>query len=187
MKLVVGLGNPGANYRQTRHNIGFMILAELAGRYVNGKPKNKFHGELLEVGIRDEAVLLLCPSTYMNRSGVSVSEAVRFYKIPFDEVLIVCDDLNLPFSKLRIRADGSAGGQKGLLDVARMLGTEAFPRLRFGIGRPPGMMDAADYVLARFVEEEWKQLPSALKRAADAVEAWIVYGTAEAMNRFNGQ
>ena len=188
MKLVVGLGNPGSRYWATRHNVGFMVLAELASRHCPGeKPKNKFHGELLEAKIRTDNLLLLCPSTYMNRSGLSVSEAVRFYKIPHEDLLVVCDDLNLPFAKLRMRSDGSSGGQKGLDDVIRLLGTDRFSRLRFGIGRPPGPVDAADYVLARFFEEEQIQLPQALKRAADAVETWVAYGTAESMNRFNGQ
>ena len=187
MKFVVGLGNPGSQYRATRHNIGFMILAELASRWASGKPKAKFHGELLEATIGGHAVQLLCPSTYMNRSGLSVSEAVRFYKLPLEELLVVCDDMNLPFAKLRIRVDGSAGGQKGLADIIRQLGTEGFARLRFGIGRPPDRVDPADYVLARFFEEEQTALPQALKRAADAVETWIVSGTAESMNRFNGQ
>lgn len=187
MKLVVGLGNPGSRYQGTRHNIGFMILAELARRHTGAKPKNKFHGELLEARVLADTVLFLCPSTYMNRSGISVSEAVRFYKIPHENVLVVCDDLNLPFSRLRFRTDGGAGGQKGLIDIIRLLGTESFPRLRFGIGRPPQAMDPADYVLARFIEEEQSRLPQVLKRAADAVEIWIAYGTVEAMNRFNGQ
>lgn len=187
MKLVVGLGNPGAQYHGTRHNIGFMILAELAGRAAAGKPRNKFHGEAIECPIAGQGVLLLCPTTYMNRSGISVSEAVRFYKIPHEDLLVVCDDLNLPFAKLRLRSEGTSGGQKGLDSIIQFLGGNRFARLRFGIGRPPERIDAADYVLARFFEEEQKQLPQALKRAADAVETWLSAGTAEAMNRYNGQ
>jgi PTH1 family peptidyl-tRNA hydrolase len=187
MKLIVGLGNPGAQYRSTRHNIGFMVLAELASRWTQSKPKAKFHGELLETSIGKNVVQLLCPSTYMNCSGLSVSEAVRFYKMSLNDLLVVCDDMDLPFAKLRFRADGSAGGQKGLADIVRQLATDKFSRMRFGIGRPPAHIDAADYVLARFLDNEQSTLPQALKRAADAVETWVVSETTEAMNKFNGQ
>lgn len=188
MKLVVGLGNPGAKYRSTRHNIGYLVLSELASRFPGNRPKARFQGDLID--IRDkkgDAVQLLCPTTYMNRSGQSVSEALRFYKIPLENLLVVCDDLNLPFTKLRFRSDGGSGGQKGLADIVRALGTEKFPRLRMGIGEPPGRMDAADYVLMNFTEKERPELEVALKEAADAVEYWIEFGISEAMNRFNGK
>lgn len=187
MKLVVGLGNPGAKYRQTRHNVGYLVLSELATRYAMGNvPKAKFHGDLLDIRDRQgNVVQLLCPTTYMNRSGLSVSEAARFYKIPHKDILIVCDDLNLPFTQLRFRNEGSSGGQKGLADVIRMFGTEEIPRLRIGIGQPPGQMDATDYVLMNFTEKERPKLAVCLKEAADAVERWIKDGISEAMNRYN--
>ena len=189
MKLVVGLGNPGAKYRMNRHNVGYMVLAELAEKFSGGppnRPQSKFHGDLLN--LRDsggDPLLLLAPTTYMNRSGLSVGEAVGFYKIPLDNILVVCDDLNLPFCQLRLRNEGRAGGQKGLADVLRVLGTEKVPRLRIGIGSPPGQMDAADYVLMNFTEREHTDVEITIKQAADAVGCWLKNGIGEAMNRYN--
>jgi PTH1 family peptidyl-tRNA hydrolase len=189
MKLVVGLGNPGIKYRKNRHNVGYAVLAELAGKFSDGqpnRPQSKFHGDLLN--LRDsegETVLLLAPTTYMNRSGLSVGEIVGFYKIPLNNVLIVCDDLNLPFCQLRLRSEGGAGGQKGLADILRVLGTDKVPRLRIGIGSPPGPMDAADYVLMNFTEKERPDMEITIKQAADAVTCWLTKGIAEAMNRYN--
>jgi len=192
MKLVVGLGNPGVKYRMTRHNVGYMVLAELAERFSVGqpsaiRPQSKFHGDLVD--IREPgggAVLLLAPTTYMNRSGLSVGEAAGFYKMPPSDVLVVCDDLNLPFCRLRLRSEGGSGGQKGLADILRVLGTEKVPRLRIGIGSPPGQMDAADYVLMNFTEKELPDLKITIKQAADAVVCWLHKGIGEAMNRYNG-
>ncbi|MDR1923367.1 MAG: aminoacyl-tRNA hydrolase [Planctomycetaceae bacterium] len=188
MKLVVGLGNPGAKYRGTRHNIGYLVLSELVSRYPSCSPKSRFHGDFVDVkDKKGDAIYFLCPTTYMNRSGLSVAEAVRFYKIPHEDVLIVCDDLNLPFTKLRLRSEGGSGGQKGLADILRVLGTEKVPRLRFGIGEPPGQMDAADYVLMNFTEKEREMLQIALKEAADATLHWINYGIADTMNKYNNK
>ena len=187
MKLVVGLGNPGNRYRATRHNVGYMVLGELASRFPNERPKARFHGDFLDVRSNGEQVLLLCPTTYMNRSGLSVAEAAKFYKIELNDVLIVCDDLNLPFGQLRLRAEGGSGGQKGLADIVRALGTESVPRLRIGIGSPPGQMDAADYVLMNFTEKERPELAVVLKQAADAVEHWIAHGVQSAMNKYNAK
>jgi PTH1 family peptidyl-tRNA hydrolase len=155
MKLIVGLGNPDARYRMTRHNVGYMVLAELASQFSAGKPQNKFRGELASIREPNgESILLLAPTTYMNRSGLSVGDAVGFYKLSPSDVLIVCDDLNLPLNRLRFRSEGSSGGQKGLADIIRSLGTDKVPRLRIGIGSPPGQMDASDYVLMNFTEKE---------------------------------
>ena len=191
MKLVVGLGNPGAKYRMNRHNAGYMVLAELAEKFSAGqpsgiRPQSKFHGDLID--IREPggmSVLLLAPTTYMNRSGLSVGEAVGFYKMPPDDVLVVCDDLNLPFCRLRFRSEGGSGGQKGLADILRVLGTEKVPRLRIGIGSPPGQMDAADYVLMNFIEKELPDLKVTVRQAADAVVCWLTKGIDEAMNQYN--
>ncbi len=187
MRIVVGLGNPGEQYRATRHNIGYLILSEVARRVACESPKSKFRADALNIQVRDEKVLLICPTTFMNRSGSSVLEASRFYKVPPENVFVVCDDLNLPFAKIRIRSEGSSGGQKGLQDVIRVLGTEKIPRLRFGIGQPPAHWDAADYVLANFCDAEKKLLPEALKNAADAVLCYLNEGLNEAMNRYNGR
>ncbi|MGH7128087.1 MAG: aminoacyl-tRNA hydrolase [Planctomycetaceae bacterium] len=185
MKAVVGLGNPGLKYQKTRHNVGYEVLAELARRLGGGRPTIKFEAETVEVRLGDEKVLLVAPQTYMNRSGRSVRQAVDFFKLPLDDLLIVCDDMNLDCGRLRLRGAGSAGGQKGLADIIRHLGTEAFPRLRLGIGRPPGRMAATDYVLSRFRSEETEAIEHALALAADAVETWVGDGLDAAMNRFN--
>jgi len=189
MKLIVGLGNPGARYRMTRHNVGYMVLAELAQRFSGSqaiRPQSKFRGDLVD--IREPGggtVLLLAPTTYMNRSGLSVGEAVGFYKMPPSDLLVVCDDLNLPFSRLRLRGEGGSGGQKGLADIIRVLGTDKVPRLRIGIGSPPGQMDAADYVLMNFTEKERPDMEITIKQAADAVICWLHKGIGEAMNQYN--
>jgi len=188
MKLIVGLGNPGVKYRMNRHNVGYMVLAELAERHPGNRPQSKFRGDLMNISEPGgESILLLAPTTYMNRSGLSVGKAVGFYKIPTNDVLVVCDDLNLPFSKLRFRSEGSSGGQKGLADIVRVLGTDKVPRLRIGIGSPPGQMDAADYVLMNFTEKEQPDLKITIKQAADAVVCWLNKGIDEAMNRYNSR
>ena len=186
MKLIVGLGNPGVKYRMNRHNVGYMVLAELAERFPGNRPQSKFHGDLLSVRAPSgESVLLLAPTTYMNRSGLSVGEASGFYKIPPNDILVVCDDLNLPFCRLRLRSEGSSGGQKGLADIVRVLATDKVSRLRIGIGRPPGQMDAADYVLMNFTEKEQPDMKITIKQAADAVLCWLNEGIDLAMNQYN--
>ena len=185
MKLVVGLGNPGRRYDGTRHNVGYAVLAELARRFGLGRPKVKFQGEVLDADLDGEKALLLSPTTYMNRSGASVQAACDFYKLPLEDLLVICDDLNLPQGKLRIRAGGSAGGQKGLADIIRRLGNEEFPRLRVGIGAPPEGWDAVDYVLAKFRAEEAAEAEKAVKRAADAVAVWARQGIQSCMNQYN--
>ena len=154
MKLVVGLGNPGRRYEGTRHNIGYAILAELARKFGAGPPKARFHGAVVEADLSGQKALLLSPTTFMNLSGTSVQEAKSFYKLADEDLLVVCDDLNLPVGKLRFRARGSSGGQKGLEDIIRRLGTEDFPRLRIGVGTAPEGWDWADYVLGKFTPEE---------------------------------
>jgi PTH1 family peptidyl-tRNA hydrolase len=129
--------------------------------------------------------LLLCPQTYMNRSGSSVLAARDFYKIDHADLLVVCDDFNLPLAKLRVRSRGSAGGQRGLQDIIRRLGTDEFPRLRIGIGTPPPSWDAADFVLSKFAKDEEPAMDAAVCRAADAVVAWATQGIATAMNQYN--
>ncbi|REK17201.1 MAG: aminoacyl-tRNA hydrolase [Planctomycetota bacterium] len=185
MKLVVGLGNPGRKYKGTRHNVGFRVAAELASRHGQTKPKRAFQGEVVEARIHDEKILLLCPHTLMNLSGGSVLAARDFYKIAGDELLIVSDDMNLPLAKLRFRGSGSSGGQKGLANIIQRLGTDEVPRLRIGIGGPPGGRDAADWVLGRFTKKEAEEIDVAVACAADAVEVWVREGIAATMNRYN--
>jgi PTH1 family peptidyl-tRNA hydrolase len=185
MKLVVGLGNPGRRYQGTRHNVGFAVLAELAREFGSGAAKSKFHGEIVEASLDGQRALLLSPLTYMNHSGLSVQEAKGFYKIPHDHLLVLCDDLNLPVAKLRFRAQGSSGGQKGLEDIVHRLGTESIARLRIGIGSPPDGWEWADYVLSKFTKQETSEIQHAVGRAADAVAVWAREGIEYCMNRYN--
>jgi PTH1 family peptidyl-tRNA hydrolase len=185
MKLVVGLGNPGRRYQQTRHNIGWAVLGELARRFATSPAKQRFQGEVLEADLEGEKALLLTPWTYMNLSGASVLAARDFYKIPSEDLLVVCDDLNLPAAKLRLRAGGSSGGQKGLDDIIRRLGTEEFSRLRIGIGTPPEGWEWVDYVLSKFNREELAEVEMAVGRAAEAVVVWARKGIQACMNRYN--
>jgi peptidyl-tRNA hydrolase, PTH1 family len=185
VKVVVGLGNPGPKYEQTRHNVGFVVIDELATRLSAGKSRRRFDANLAEAVYGEEKVLLAAPQTYMNESGRSVRQIVDFFGVPLSDLLLVCDDFNLELARLRMRSGGSAGGQKGLADTIRHLGTEEFPRLRIGIGRPPEQMDAADFVLSRFRKNEIKPLASALTRAAEGIELWIRSGLDRAMNQVN--
>lgn len=190
MKLIVGLGNPGRKYAGTRHNVGFDVVAELARRHGVSGFKKAFQGETADVNLTTgsgagERVLLLMPHTFMNASGKSAVEARDFYKLTNDDLLVVCDDLNLPLGKLRVRATGSSGGQKGLADIIRGAGGENVPRLRVGIGQPPGRMDAADFVLAKYGKEEKTEMELAVVLAADAAELWVRDGVAACMNRYN--
>lgn len=185
MKLIVGLGNPGRKYAQTRHNVGYEIVAELARRHGLGRAKSKFHGEVMEADLGGQRALLLSPVTYMNLSGTSVLAARDFYKLPMDQLLVVCDDLNLPLGKLRFRAKGSAGGQKGLADIITRLATDGFCRLRMGIGSPPENWDGADYVLSKFTRQEKPIIEDRVSLAADAVIVWARGGIQDCMNQYN--
>lgn len=186
MKIVVGLGNPGSRYARTRHNVGFEVLAELARRWQAPPPKQQFQAEVSDVHVQNEKVLLVAPQTFMNLSGKSLGQFVKFYQTPLADILVICDDMNLPLGRLRFRGRGSAGGQKGLKHILEVLASEEIPRLRIGIGRPPGQMDPVDFVLSRFRPDEAAAHDEAIERAASGVEAWIQHGLAEAMNRFNG-
>ncbi len=185
MKLIVGLGNPGRKYEGTRHNVGFRVLAELRRMYGRSGPKQAFQGEIVEALVEAEKILLLTPHTLMNLSGGSVLAARDFYKIDDADLMVVADDFNLPLGKLRMRSGGSSGGQKGLEDIIRRLGTDQVPRLRVGIGSPPAGREGADYVLGRFSKAELPEIEVATGLAADAVVVWIREGMAVAMNRYN--
>jgi PTH1 family peptidyl-tRNA hydrolase len=185
MKLVVGLGNPGSKFEGTRHNIGFEVIDRLAEGGAGARFSRKFDGLLAETEIDFRRVLLLKPETFMNLSGRSVAQVLRFYKLDVSDLLVVCDDLSLPLGKLRIRGGGSDGGQKGLRDITAHLGTDAFARLRIGIGER-GMIDAADFVLSRFRSAERPVIDDALILASQAVAVWVSQGLAPTMNRFNG-
>lgn len=184
--LVVGLGNPGAKYENTRHNVGFMTADILAGR--SGEPirRVKYHALTSEAVIGGQSVLLMKPTTFMNLSGQAVSEAARFYKIPADHVLVISDDVDLPLGKLRIRKSGSAGGHNGLKNIIQLLGTDQFPRLKIGVGgKPHPDYNMADWVLGQFQGEDKKTIDAAAARAADAVECLLADGIDRAMNQYN--
>lgn len=185
MRLIVGLGNPGPKYRKTRHNVGFGLVDRLAQQFAHGKPKLKFQGDLTDANIGGVRAVLLRPFTFMNRSGTSVQLARDFYKLGNDQLLVVCDDINLSVARLRFRARGSAGGQKGMADVIQRLGSDQFARLRIGIGQPPDGWDAADYVLSGFRDDESEQIEQAIHRAGDAVRDWCCQGIEYCMNQYN--
>ncbi|QDS92678.1 Peptidyl-tRNA hydrolase [Roseimaritima multifibrata] len=187
MKLVVGLGNPGRRYDQTRHNVGFAMAAEFAKMIGGDSPRGRFDGDWIEGSVEGTKVGLLCPLKYMNASGLSVRQATDFYKLSAADVLVVCDDMNLPLGRLRIRAGGSAGGQKGLADVIRHLATDRVPRLRVGIDPPPSGWNVPDYVLSKFKSSEQATVDQAVQRAAFAAADWVQHDLAFCMNRYNGK
>jgi peptidyl-tRNA hydrolase, PTH1 family len=183
MKIIVGLGNPGREYAATRHNLGFMVVDELARRYAASERRNRFRSDLVEVVDEGEKLVLLKPRTYMNLSGSAVREAVNWYKTPLHELLVVVDDIDLPFGSMRLRAKGGSGGHNGLKSIIAEIGIDAFPRMRIGIGRGPGQ--ATRQVLSRFTSEEERVLPSVLEAATDCVREWTRHGIIIAMNRCN--
>ena len=186
MKLVAGLGNvPGSRYGGTRHNVGFDVVDTLARRH--GLRFDAAPVSALQACWRrpDDTVWLLKPLTLMNLSGEAVGAACRYYKVALPDVLIVCDDVNLPLGRLRARSGGSEGGHNGLRSIADHLGTIEYARLRIGVGRGDARRDLADHVLARFEPEERPGIEDAIARAADAVETWVSDGLGRMMNVFN--
>ena len=184
--LVVCLGNVGDQYENTRHNIGFEVADELAERKNIPLQKLKHRALTNTTELGGQKVLLMKPVTYMNLSGEAAADAARFYKIPPERVLVVCDDVALPPGKLRIRTGGSAGGHNGLKNLIQHLGTDKFPRVRIGVGQKPHPdYDMADWVLGKFQGEDRKAMDAAVKKAADAVECLLKEGPDRAMNRFN--
>ncbi len=185
LKLVVGLGNPGSKYENTRHNIGFDCLQKLHASMGSVTVQSKFESQIAKGSLGSQDVVLAWPMTYMNCSGRAVAQIARFYKIPTDFILVVCDDLSLPLGKLRLRKGGSSGGQKGLDDVLKSLGTQDVPRLRIGIDATPENRQTVDYVLSKFSKKEREVVEESLVLALDAVQCWMKDGIEKAMNRFN--
>ena len=184
--LIVGLGNPGSKYERTRHNVGFLVLDELAERKNIPIQKLRFRALTNTTQIAGAKVLLMKPTTYMNLSGQSVGEAARFYKIPPERILVISDDVDLPVGRLRIRRRGSAGGHNGLKSLIAHLGGEDFPRIKLGVGsKPHPDYDMADWVLGRFTGEEQKHIKQAVAAAADAVELYLSQGPEATMSRYN--
>jgi PTH1 family peptidyl-tRNA hydrolase len=186
MKLVVGLGNPGKKYENTRHNVGFELIRSLSERHAADAGKLTFEGFLQECRIGNEKTLLLTPHTFMNLSGRAIRQAVDFFKLPLEDLLVVCDDFNLPLGTLRMRPSGSDGGQKGLADTIVQLKTDQFARLRMGIGPVPDRWAPADFVLGKFSRKEREEVDELIFRAMGAVEEWVAAGVAQAMSRYNG-
>ena len=184
--LIVGLGNPGDKYENTRHNVGFMTVDILAERLRIPVQKLKYKALTNTAELGGQKVLLMKPVTYMNLSGEAVRQAADFYKIPPERVLVISDDVSLPVGKLRIRAGGSAGGHNGLKNIIAQLGSDRFPRVKIGVGEKPHPdYEMADWVLSKFTGEDKKAIDAAILRAADAVECLLKEGPDRAMNRFN--
>ena len=184
--LVVGLGNPGAKYESTRHNMGFLVADKLAQNEKLKFNKLRFKAWTATWEVGGEKVLLMKPQTYMNLSGEAVGQAARFYKIPADQVLVISDDIALPAGKLRIRAGGSAGGHNGLKNIIQHLGTDRFPRIKVGVGSPQqAEHDIADWVTGKPMGEDQKVIIEALDKAVAAIPVLIEQGVDRAMNRFN--
>lgn len=185
--LIVGLGNPGTNYERTRHNAGFRVMALLADRLHVKIDRVRFRAKTARAEIEGHPVLLMMPQTYMNASGLSVSEAASFYKVPRERVLVISDDIDLPVGKLRVRREGSAGGHNGLKSITSSLGGQNYPRVKLGVGaKPHPEMDLADWVLGRLSAQEEKVFADVLEHAADAVCAILRDGMDPAMAKFNG-
>ncbi len=185
--LIIGLGNPGRAYRQSRHNIGFMLVDRLAVRLNVSLNRLQSRALVGATVYNDQRIILAKPQTFMNLSGQPVSSLLRFYKLPLEHLLVAHDDLDLPFGALRLRPGGGSAGQKGMTSVIGRLGTQDFPRLRLGIGCPPGRMDAVDYVLEDFLTEDMPVLSDILESAADAALAFVVEGLEQAMTRYNNR
>lgn len=184
MKLIVGLGNPGKEYANTRHNVGFRVVDLLGRRWNIEMLSEKFHAWFGSGNAGGERVVMLKPTTFMNRSGQAVMAAGKFYQLELADLLVVCDDVALEPGRLRIRKQGSAGGHNGLADIIQRLGNDAWCRLRIGIGDAPGAVRSS-HVLGRFEADEVEMMDRAVCRAADAVETWLREGADAAMNRFN--
>ena len=184
MKAIIGLGNPGLKYRNTRHNVGFMLL----DRIVKEKGctyRDDFRGKIAEIRENEERFFFLKPYTFMNLSGIAVGQLVNYYKIPVEDILVLHDDMDLPLGKMRLRSKGSSGGHNGLKSIIAELGSQNFWRLKIGVGRPADPVDVVNYVLSEFSKEEEKILAEVLENAHQALLLWLQGKGTEAMNRFN--
>jgi len=188
MYLIAGLGNPGAEYAETRHNVGFMALEQFAGRLgASWQLQDRFQSRLARAELEDRKLLLSQPQTFMNASGTAVRAVVDFFKVPVSKLLVVVDDADLPLGEIRMRTRGSTGGHHGLESVEQHLATRGYARLRIGIGRrADGTREITDHVLGRFLREEAKVLRIVLERAVLQMQCWVTAGAQKAMNDFNG-
>ncbi|AHF05718.1 aminoacyl-tRNA hydrolase [Desulfitobacterium metallireducens] len=184
MKLIVGLGNPGGQYAETRHNVGFLLLDTWAEELkLDFRPK--FQGLIAEMQLTGEKVFFLKPLTFMNLSGRSIREIAQFYKIASKDILVAHDDMDLPLGRIRLRQSGSAGGHNGIKSTIAEVGTEEFWRLKIGVGRPPAGWDPANYVLGSFGKEELSSLEDVLERGQEVLRLWIQGESNKAMNKYN--
>ena len=185
--LIVGLGNPGLAYRHNRHNVGFMVADALADKLEIPLKRVKFKAQIGNGKLEDIPIIIAKPLTFMNNSGEAVAPLVRYFKVPLERLLVIHDDMDLPLGTLRMRPSGGSAGHNGMLSIFDKLGTNAIPRLRVGIGRPPGRMDPADYVLQDFPRSEEELLSMVIAQACEAALAFITTGLEKAMNTYNGE
>jgi peptidyl-tRNA hydrolase, PTH1 family len=185
MIFIVGLGNPGKEYQDTRHNAGFILLDRILEIYGNPKPLSKFNGSIYKQKFSDKEILFIKPKTFMNLSGVTVAGAAKYFKDTLEKILVIHDDLDIEFGRIRLKSGGGTGGHNGLESIIKSLGGPDFDRLRVGVGRPPGQMDPADYVLSKFKKSERKELDLTFNLAVDAVQDYIEYGIDYVMNKYN--
>ena len=185
--LIVGLGNPGLAYRHNRHNVGFMVADALADKLEIPLKRVKFKAQIGNGKLEDIPIIIAKPLTFMNKSGEAVAPLVRYFKVPLERLLVIHDDMDLPLGTLRMRPSGGSAGHNGMLSIFDKLGTNAIPRLRVGIGRPPGRMDPADYVLQDFPKSEEELLSMVIAQACEAALAFITTGLEKAMNTYNGE
>ena len=187
MFLITGLGNPGREYKNTRHNIGFLQVDALAATLGTRFSRVESKALVTKASYQGRRLILAKPQTYMNLSGQAVAALVRFYKIPLENILIVYDEVDLPFGILRLRPKGGSAGHKGIRSILERLGTQEIPRVRIGVDRPPGRMDAAAYVLQDFTRAEHDELPQILQIGVEAIQTFLAEGLEAAMTRYNGQ
>ena len=185
--LIVGLGNPGLAYRHNRHNVGFMVADALADKLEIPLKRVKFKAQIGNGKLEDIPIIIAKPLTFMNNSGEAVAPLVRYFKVPLERLLVIHDDMDLPLGTLRMRPSGGSAGHNGMLSIFDKLGTNAIPRLRVGIGRPPGRMDPADYVLQDFPKSDEELLKMVIAQACEAALAFITTGLEKAMNTYNGE
>jgi PTH1 family peptidyl-tRNA hydrolase len=187
MHLIVGLGNPGAEYAQTRHNAGFLLVEKLAAQWkADWTNERKFKARMAKSDRQGKRVLLCEPQTFMNLSGETVGDVAGFYQLPLPQLIVAVDDADLPFGEIRLRPGGSSGGHHGLESIEQHLGSREFARLRIGIGRKDGARQITNYVLGKFEPAEQELLEKILERAANQVECWLAAGLQKAMSQFNG-
>jgi PTH1 family peptidyl-tRNA hydrolase len=184
--LIAGFGNPGREYRNTRHNVGFRLIDSVVSEFNTKLTKVQFKAMTGTIELDNARIILAKPQTFMNLSGQAVAALMRFYKIPLDKVLVAHDDIDLPLGTIRIRPGGGSGGQKGLASTIEKLGTQDFPRMRIGIGRPSGSQEAAGYVLQEFSNADEKVLLDVLPQGVQAIKVFIADGLEAAMTRYNG-